>query len=93
VQAELIQSTQDVATVKFTDSRDEALVTDDDGTVVVADNGILIRLSPVVEEGKRVRIDVDVHELDEKFRTMQFNLDLVGGQWVIRESPKEVPAG
>jgi hypothetical protein len=93
VQAELIQSTKDVAIVKFIDSRDEALVTNDDGTLVVADSGILIRLAPVVEEGKRVRIDVDVHEQDEKFRTMQFNLDLVGGEWVIRESPKEVPAG
>ncbi|MDP9464593.1 MAG: hypothetical protein M3P52_08220, partial [Actinomycetota bacterium] len=46
VQAELIKSTQDVATVRFIDSRDEALVTNDDGTVVVADGGILIRLAP-----------------------------------------------
>jgi hypothetical protein len=93
VQAELVKSSQDVATVKFIDSREEALVTNEDGTVVVADGGILIRLAPVVEEGKRVRIDVDLHEEDERFKTLQFNLDLVGDDWVIRQSPKEVPAG
>ena len=93
VQAELIKSTKDIATVRFIDSRDEALVTNDDGTVVVADGGILIRLAPVVEEGQRVRIDVDVHEHDEQFRTMQFNLDHVADQWVIHGPPIEVPAG
>ncbi|MEO8267505.1 MAG: hypothetical protein ABI706_18540 [Ilumatobacteraceae bacterium] len=93
VQAELIKSTKDIATVRFIDSRDEALVTNDDGTVVVADGGILIRLAPVVEEGQKVRIDVDVHEQDEQFRTMQFNLALVKDQWIIQQTPVEVPSG
>ncbi|MEP7114689.1 MAG: hypothetical protein ABI862_15590 [Ilumatobacteraceae bacterium] len=93
VQAELIKSTQDVATVRFIDSRDEALVTNDDGTVVVADDGILIRLAPVVEEGKKVRIDVDLHKHDELFQTMQFDLGLVNDEWVIDKSPIDVPAG
>jgi hypothetical protein len=93
VQAELVTSAKDVATVTFIDSREEALVTNDDGTVVVAEGGILIRLAPVVEEGQKVRIDVDVHEHDEQFRTMQFNLDLVNDQWVIKQPPIEVPAG
>lgn len=93
VQAELIKSTQDVATVRFIDSRDEALVTNDDGTVVVADGGILIRLEPVVEEGKKVRLDIDVHDRDEKFRTLQFDLGLVNEAWVIAQPPVEVPSG
>jgi hypothetical protein len=93
VQAELIKSTDDIATVKFIDSRDEALVTNEDGTVVVSDDGILIRLAPVVEEGDRVRIDVDVHEEDEQFRTMQFNLRRVNDEWVINGAPDNVPAG
>ena len=93
VQAELIKSTQDVATVKFIDSRDEALVTDEAGTVVVADDGILIRLAPVVEEGDKVRIDVDLHDKDEQFRTMQFNLHLVKDAWEMDGAPAEVPAG
>ncbi len=93
VQAELIKSTQDFATVKFIDSRDEAFVTEEDGTTVVADDGILIRLAPVVEEGDKVRIDVDLHDKDEEFRTMQFNLHLVGDEWVIDREPIRVPAG
>jgi hypothetical protein len=93
VQAELIQSSQDVATVRFIDSRDEALFTNDDGTVVVADDGILIRLAPVVEEGETVRIDVDLHEHDEQFKTMQFNLELVNDEWVIDRAPIDLPEG
>ena len=93
VQAELVKSTDDIATVRFIDSRDEALVTNDDGTVVVADGGILLRLAPVVEEGDKVRLDVDVHDRDEQFRTMQFDLRLVGDSWVIDHPPTEVPAG
>jgi hypothetical protein len=93
VQAELIKSTKDVATVRFIDSRDEALVTKDDGTVVVADDGILIRLAPVVEEGTRVRLDVDVHDHDEQFTTLQFSLNSVNDKWVIAQQPVNVPAG
>ncbi len=93
VQAELIKSTQDVATVRFIDSRDEALFTNDDGTVVVADGGVLIRLAPVVEEGRKVRLDIDVHEHDEQFRTLQFNLNLVADQWVIEQPPVTIPSG
>jgi hypothetical protein len=93
VQAELVKSTQDVATVKFIDSRDEALVTKDDGTVVVADDGILIRLGPVVEEGNKIRMAVDVHDHDEQFHTLQFDLSLVNGAWVIDHPPIAVPSG
>jgi len=93
VQAELVKSTQDVATVRFIDSRDEALITNADGTQVVADGGILIRLAPVIENGTKVRLDVDVHERDEEFRTLQFDLTQVNGTWVLDKQPVEVPAG
>ena len=93
VQADLIKSAQDVATVRFIDSRDEALVTKDDGTVVVADGGVLIRLGPVVEEGKKVRMAVDVHDHDEQFHTLQFDLSLINGAWVIDRQPIAVPSG
>lgn len=93
VQAELIKSTQDVANVRFIDSRDEALVTNDDGTVVVADDGILVRLAPVIEEGRKVRLDVDVHQSDENFKTLQFTLNLVGDKWVLEKTPVDAPAG
>jgi len=93
VQAELVKSTQDVATVRFIDARDEALITNADGTQVVADGGILIRLAPVIENGTKVRLDVDVHETDENFRTLQFDLSLVNESWVLDGQPIEVPAG
>ena len=60
---------------------------------MVADDGVLIRLAPVVEEGKKVRLDVDVHDHDEQFKTLQFSLDLVNDQWVIKDQPINVPAG
>jgi hypothetical protein len=93
VQAELVKSTKDVATVRFIDARQEALISKDDGTVVVADDGVLIRLAPVVEEGKKVQLDVDVHDHDEQFKTLQFSLDLVSDQWVIKDQPIDVPVG
>jgi hypothetical protein len=92
VQAALVKSTQDVAKVRFIDSRDEALITNDDGTVVVADGGILLRLAPVVEDGNEIQLDVDLHDHDEVFRTMQFDLKLVNEKWVIAQPPKELPA-
>lgn len=93
VQAELVKSTKDVATVRFIDSRDEALVKQADGTEVVADDGVLLRLAPVVEQGATMQLDVDVHDHDEQFRTMRFDLKLVGENWVIAQPPAEVPAG
>ncbi len=93
VQAQLVKSTKDIATVRFIDSRDEALVTKDDGTVVVADDGVLLRLAPVVEQGDQVQLDVDVHDHDEQFLTMKFNLRLVGEAWVIDQPPVTVPTG
>jgi len=93
VQAELIKSTQDVANVKFIDSRDEALITNGDGTVVVADDGVLLRFAPVVEKGDKVRLDIDVHDHDDHFKTLQFDLDQVNDKWVIDQQPVDVTTG
>ena len=60
---------------------------------MVADGGILVRLAPVIEEGRKVRLDVDVHQADEKFKTMQFSLNLVNDEWVLAGEPVEAPAG
>jgi hypothetical protein len=93
VQAELITSVKDVATVRFIDVRDEALVSNDAGALIVADGGILLRLAPVVEAGRKIRLDVDVHQHDQEFRTLQFDLSLVGGAWAIDQAPAEAPSG
>jgi hypothetical protein len=91
VQAKVVDSTKDVATVRFIDTRDEALVTNDDGVVVVADDGVLLRLDPVVEKGNSVKLDVDVHDRDDHFVTYEFDLDRSGETWRIDRPPVEVP--
>jgi len=93
VQADVIKSTQDVATVRFIDSRDEALVTKDDGTVAVADDGVLLRFAPVVEKGDKVSLAIDQHDHDDQFKTLQFDLDQVNDKWVIAGQPVEITTG
>jgi hypothetical protein len=93
VQADVIKATQDVATVRFIDSRDEALVTKADGTVAVADDGVLLRFAPVVEKGDKVRLAIDQHDHDDQFKTLQFDLDQVNDKWVIAGQPVEITTG
>jgi hypothetical protein len=93
VQAQVVQATHDVATVRFIDSRDEALVTKDDGTVVVANDGVLLRLDPVADKGNPIRLDVDVHDQDDTFTTMEFDLQKSHDVWSITKQPTEVPGG
>jgi hypothetical protein len=92
VQAKVVDDTKDVAKVKFIDSRDEALVTNSDGTVVVADGGVLLRLDPVIEHGNTVKLDVDVHDHDEVFHTLEFDLTRSGDTWTVAKTPVEVPS-
>jgi hypothetical protein len=40
-----------------------------------------------------VRLDVDVHQSDENFKTTQFTLNLVNDEWVLDGPPVEAPAG
>ena len=90
VQAELVTEVEDVVDVRFIDTRDEAFVTDDDGTPVVADGGMLLRLAPVDEMADPVRVDVDVHLQDDEFMTMTFELSQVGDGWVVSGNPEQV---
>lgn len=94
VQADVVESSADVADVRFIDTRDEALVTDDEtGTVVVRDDGVLIRLGPVLEEGQRVTLDVDVFVNEEIDQTLRFSMLATGDQWRVLGDPVEGAAG
>jgi hypothetical protein len=93
VQADVVKVTTDVATVRFIDTRDEALTTNDDGEVVVADGGMLIRLAPVVEQGTTMQLDVDVYQQDQEFHTLQFDLGISGDRWTITQPPTTAPNG
>lgn len=98
VQAELVGAVQEVAAVRFVDSRDEALITNDADPPVVANDGVLVRLGPVNDTSRVVSIDVDVY--DERadaegvplFRTFEFQLISAGERWVVSGAPDEVPS-
>ena len=94
VQAEVVESAADVADIRFIDTRDEALSTDDEtGTVVVRDDGMLVRLGPVLEEGRRVTLDVDVFVNEETDLTLRFSLLATGDQWRVLGDPVEFATG
>jgi hypothetical protein len=101
VQAEVIKLSADVADVRFIDARDEALV-ETDSTVAppdpgeaepvvvmraVRDDGMLVRLGPVIEDGTRLNLDIDRWVSDEQFTTLEFVLRDSGGQWQVVSSP------
>lgn len=58
VQAEVVASTAQLATVRFIDTRDEALEWIDD-VPTVRHEGLLVRFGPAPERGRQVRIFVD----------------------------------
>lgn len=91
VQAEVVAATHEFADVRFIDARDEALMAAKDGTTVVRDDGMLIRLGPVVEDGERIALEVDRWSDGETFLTFQFSLRRVGDQWQVLNDP--VPTG
>jgi hypothetical protein len=90
VQAELIAELSDVADLRFIDSRDEAIVVDDDGVAAVADDGILLRLSPVDEVSEPVQVDVDLYLAGEDMITFRFELDHNGEGWSVTGPPEQL---
>jgi hypothetical protein len=97
VQAEVIDLTSEYATARFIDSREEAVAEekDDDtgeGRMTVRDDGVLIRLDPVLEQGRRVTVDVDEYVDETMQRTLRFTLDPAEGEsWRVVGEPVEVP--
>ena len=89
VQAELIEATKDIANVRFLDERSEGLV-ENDGTFAVKDEGILIRLGPVVEEGAHVLLDVDIWKSVDTFDEVRFELRRSGNTWAVQGPPEPI---
>ena len=90
VQAELIDATKDVADVRFLDERSEGLIEDDEGNVAVKNEGILIRLGPVLEDDAYVLLDVDVWESVDTFREVRFELRRSGNTWAVQGPPEPI---
>jgi hypothetical protein len=94
VQADVVESSADVADVRFIDTRDEALMTDDEtGVVIVRDDGLLIRLGPVLEEGRRVTLDVDVFVDEATDETLRFSMLATGDEWRVLGEPVSAASG
>jgi hypothetical protein len=89
VQAELIAATEDVANVRFLDERAEGLV-ETEGTVAVKDEGMLIRLGPVIEDDRHVLLDVDIWESEDTFREVRFELRRSGSVWAVQGPPDDI---
>ncbi|MGH9135331.1 MAG: hypothetical protein ACRDZZ_15435 [Ilumatobacteraceae bacterium] len=89
VQADLIEVTKDVAKVRFLDERSEGLV-EEDGVVMVKNDGILIRLGPVVEDDSHVLLDVDLWETVDTFDEVRFDLRRAGRTWSVQGPPEQI---
>ncbi len=90
VQTELISAVAERAEVRFIDVRDEALVEDDDGGLVVADGGVLLRLPPVDEMADPVIADVDLHLHDDEFLTLRFAVTPGTEGWTLEGAPEQI---
>ena len=67
----------------------EGLV-DQDGTLVVKDDGILIRLGPVVEDDSHVLLDVDIWKSVDTFDEVRFELRRSGNTWAVQGPPEPI---
>ena len=83
VQAEVVTAVEDVAAVRFIDARDEALVDNGEGVLIVRDNGVLIAFGPVPNDAADVTLELDQYVDETTVRTFRFALSRSGGQWVI----------
>ncbi len=99
VQTQLIDDLIDVAAVRFIDALDEAIEepADEAGAPVVRDDGILLRLDPVPEDGDHIELDVDrwVRSVDgeAEFETWRFDVVARGDSWQVTGAPEAVTAG
>lgn len=83
VQAELVSSVEKTATVRFIDTRDEALEENEDGVPVVRDDGILLAFDPVPTDAAVVAVEVAQYVDEETVRVHQFELSKAADGWTV----------
>ncbi|MGB8861694.1 MAG: hypothetical protein WCC60_20740 [Ilumatobacteraceae bacterium] len=84
VQAEVVTAVEDVAVVRFIDTRDEALEDDSSGLLVVRDEGVLIAFGPVQNDAAAVTLEVDQYLSETMLRTFRFDFSHQSDGWVIK---------
>ena len=92
VQAELIDLSVEYATARFIDSREEAVAEDEDDPerMAVRDGGVLIRLDPVIEQGRPSALHVDEWVDETTMRTLRFLLSERDDTWHVVGDPVDV---
>lgn len=96
VQTQLIDDLAEVAAIRFIDALDEAIEppAEEGGTATVRDDGALLRLDPVPEDGDRLELDVDrwlrSADGEEEFETLRFVVVASGDTWRVDGEPAAV---
>lgn len=89
VQAEVVASTAEVATVRFIDTRDEAIEWIDD-VAQVRHGGLLVRLGPVPDRGRQVEVLVDRWNEADRFERRSMTVVQRGDTWAVVGEPSLV---
>jgi hypothetical protein len=89
VQAEVVASTTEWATVRFIDSRDEAIEWIDE-VPQIRNEGLLVRLGPVPERGRQVSVPVDRWSDATTFERWSFTVVQRESTWVVLGTPTSV---
>jgi len=90
VQVAVVDQMRDEATLRFTDSRDDALDTDTPGEPV-KENGLLVTVGPVADEGSPIDMEIKVYRDETTGASFLLELAGSGDSWRVISS-SEVPA-
>lgn len=92
VQVEVVKNLMDDANLRFTDLRDDALHPDEEGRPV-KDEGLLVLVGMVPEEGLLVDIAVSLYRSEEENRPFLLRLAGSGARWNVTDAEPVEPAG
>jgi hypothetical protein len=82
VQANTARELRDVADVRFADERSEALLEDEPG-MPVRDDGILVAIGDVPDEGDPVDVEVETYRSEDDGSTALFTFGLASSGWTV----------
>jgi hypothetical protein len=82
VQADTASELREVADVRFADERSEVLDEDEPG-MPVRDDGILIAIGDIPEEGEPVEVEVETYRSEDDRSTALFSFALRSSEWTV----------
>lgn len=90
VQVELLDVLEDELNVRFIDDDEEAVDEDVEG-MPVHDDGLLLRLGPVVDRQEHVEVDVEQYEAEDEVSRYRVVVESSGDAWRVVGEPEDVP--